>query len=124
MSGNKRGRPKGSRDARTLLFDELVPHGQALISKAVALALNGDPVMIRLCLDKLISNPKPREQSVKIKDFGGSLSERGELVLAAIASGDISPSEGSVVLGAITAQSKLIEVDDLIKRIEALEHVA
>ena len=121
QSGNKRGRPSGSRDSRSLLFDELVPHGGALISKAISMALDGDPAMIRVCIDKLIASPKAREQSVKIPDFDGSLSERGERVLAAIAIGAISPSEGLTVLGAIGAQAKLVEVDDLLKRIEALE---
>ena len=83
-SGNPAGRPKGARDSRSLLFDELVPHGHALISKAVAAALDGDPMMIKLCIDKLIANPKPREQSVKIDRFEGSLSEKGDRILQAI----------------------------------------
>jgi hypothetical protein len=121
-SGNPKGRPKGSRDSRALLFDELVPHGGALIAKAVAMAMEGDPVMIKLCLDKLVGNARPREHTAQVSGLVGSLSARGERVLEVMAAGEISVSEGSALLGAIATQAKLVEIDDLTKRIEALEH--
>ena len=120
-SGNPAGRPRGAVDKRELIRDLLVPHATELLAKAVAMALDGDAAMLRLCIDKLIGNAKPREPAINLSTFDGSLSERGEHVLAAMAAGEISPSEGSTVLGAIAAQAKLVELDDLIKRIEALE---
>jgi len=55
-SGNPAGRPRGCRNrsteaARLLLQGE----AEALARKAVELALGGDPVALRLCLDRLIA---------------------------------------------------------------------
>jgi len=124
QSGNPAGRPKGARDKRTLLFDELAPYGGQLIAKAVALALEGDPAMIRLCLDKLIGNCKPSEPSDHLPDFAGSLSDKGEKVLDAIAAGTLTPAEGQDLLSAITNQARILETDELLRRIEVLEHAA
>jgi len=50
--------------------------------------------------------------------------ERGERVLQALTEGQITPSEGSTLLGALSTQSKLVELDELVKRIEVLEDAA
>ena len=77
QSGNPAGRRKGSKDRRTLLFEELVPHGGALVSKAVSLALEGDQQMLALCLNKLIPNIRPVDRTASFKKFTGSLTDRG-----------------------------------------------
>jgi hypothetical protein len=123
-SGNPKGRPRGSQDRRTLIFNELLPHASQLVSKAVAMALQGDPAMLSLCLNKLIANAKPADHETRIDNFAGSLTERGEQVLGAMARGEVAPSEAAVVLGALSSQAKLIEVVDLSRRVEALEEHA
>jgi len=50
-----------------------------------------------------------------------SLSGQGKVVLNAVASGELPVSHGASILGALGALSKLVEVDDLIARISALE---
>ena len=50
-----------------------------------------------------------------------SLSGQGKSVLNAVASVDLPVSHGASILGALGALSKLVEVDDLIARISALE---
>jgi hypothetical protein len=54
-SGNPAGRPRGCRDhinhaARLLLAGE----GEALTRNAVELALDGDPAVMRLCLERIL----------------------------------------------------------------------
>jgi hypothetical protein len=124
ISGNPAGRPKGSKDRRTLLFEELVPHGGEIVSKAVSLALEGDQQMLALCLHKLVPNPKPVERATRIEDFTGSLTERGEQVIDAVSTGQITPTEGNALLGALSTQAKLAEHEDLVERIEKLEDAA
>ena len=53
-SGNPQGRPKGSKDKRTELRALLEPHAPALVEKAVQMALDGDTVALKLCLDRII----------------------------------------------------------------------
>ena len=45
----------------------------------------------------------------------------GETVLRAMAAGEITPDEAAAVMQVVTAQMRIVEVDDLVKRIEALE---
>ena len=91
---------------------------------AVKMALEGDVAMLTLCLNKLIANPKPVDRLINLKAMKGTLTEKGDAVIKATAAADITPTEASVLLGAVTAQAKLIEVDDLTQRIEALENAA
>ena len=53
-SGNPKGKPKGAKDKRTELRALLEPHAPALIQKAVDMALAGDTVALKLCLDRII----------------------------------------------------------------------
>ena len=88
---------------------------------AVSLALNGDPQMLALCINKLLSSPKPVDRTVRIEDFTGNLTERGEQVITALTEGQITPTEGSTLLSALATQAKLVELDGLVKRIDVLE---
>lgn len=60
ISGNPLGRPKGSLNKHTQLANLMEDHAEALISKTVELALCGDPVALRLCIERLI--PKKSEK--------------------------------------------------------------
>src|SRR5215472_10446070 len=65
LSGNPAGRPPGSRNKATETA-ELLLEGEAvaLTRKAVELALGGDPIALRLCLDRLI--PPRRGRKVQL----------------------------------------------------------
>ncbi len=54
QSGNPNGRPLGCLNKRTQLAALLEPHAEALISKAVELALGGDTNALRLCIERLL----------------------------------------------------------------------
>ena len=75
QSGNPRGRAKGSKDRWTEFRELLEPHAEDLVTKAVELAKEGDTTALRLCLDRLIPPIKPRELSVQLDGFTGSLTQ-------------------------------------------------
>ncbi len=55
QSGNPAGRPKGSRNIATRIAAALLDgEAEALTRKAIELALAGDPVALRLCLDRIL----------------------------------------------------------------------
>jgi len=58
ISGNPSGRPAGSKNKATLKRQELneliLKHGEKIVHKAVAIALDGDVAMIKFLLDKII----------------------------------------------------------------------
>jgi Family of unknown function (DUF5681) len=61
QSGNPAGRPKGIQDKRVNLRKLLEPHAEALVEKAVALALEGDTTALRLCLERLVPAYRAQE---------------------------------------------------------------
>ena len=59
-SGNPAGRRFGSRNKATIAAQELLANeAEALTRKAVEAALAGDPIAMRLCLERIL----PRERS-------------------------------------------------------------
>jgi hypothetical protein len=121
QSGNPAGKPKGARDKRTALRELLQPHAADLVKKAVELALAGDTTALRICIDRCIPAIKSKDQPISLQGLSGSLAEQGKAVMAAMAAGEITPDEATAVMQVLTAQMRIVEVDDLVKRIEALE---
>jgi len=123
QSGNPQGRPAGREDKRNRLRALLAPHAPALIEKAVEKALEGDAAALRLCLERIIPAMRSREEAIPLPGIviGGSLADQGRAVLSEMSAGTLTPSEASNVLSALSAQSKLIEMDELEQRIAALE---
>ena len=119
-SGNPSGRPKGIQDKRTALRDLLTPHAPDLVAKAVELAMQGDTTALRMCIDRLIPPLKPQATQTQL-DASGTLSERGEAILKAIAAGELDPSTASSLIGALATQAKLLEVTAIEERLTALE---
>src|SRR5262245_58308391 len=68
VSGNPRGRPFGARNRSTLLaqahFDEVA---KAISEKAIAMALDGDPMALKLCVERIL--PRRRDTAVVIDDM-------------------------------------------------------
>lgn len=64
QSGNPAGRPKGIPDKRTQMRELFEPHAEALIDKAVQLALAGDTTALRMCLERIIP---PMKASAEIE---------------------------------------------------------
>lgn len=120
-SGNPAGRPKGVPDRRTKWREALEPHGEALVSKAVELALEGDSQALRLCLERLVPAHKPKAEPVQFELAGESLTEKAESVLGAISNGELDPSTGKALLDSIASLVRVQEVDEIRRRLDQLE---
>jgi hypothetical protein len=98
QSGNPAGRPKGARN-RTTLAAESILEGQAaaLTQKAVDLALAGDPIALKLCLERLVPPRKERTVSFPIPAMSGPADAQAAIgsILNAVAAGHITPSEAA-----------------------------
>ncbi len=121
QSGNPNGRPKGLEDKRVALRLLLVPHTEKLIKKAVSLALNGDTTALRICIDRLIPPIRAKDTPVSIGKLEGGLADQGRVVLDAVSSGRITPDEAGGLMQVISAQARIVEVDEIEKRVAALE---
>jgi len=120
-SGNPAGRPKGAKDKRTALRALLEPHADKLVKKAVELALSGDTTALRICIDRIIPPMKAEDRPIELGATDSSLTMRGQAVLAALCAGSISPDEAAAFMQAISAQARIVEVDELEKRVGKLE---
>lgn len=118
-SGNPAGKPKGAKDKRTELRSLLEPHRNALVQTVVEIALAGDTTALRICLDRLIA--PIRGNPIRIGSLSGTLSERGDQVMEAIAQGYISAEEAASLMSVIQSQARIIEVTELESRVAALE---
>lgn len=119
QSGNPAGRSKGAKDKRTELRSLFEPHRAELIQIVIDKAKAGDTTALRICLDRLVA--PVRSNPVRIDGFSGTLAERGEAVMAGIASEKISTDEGAALMSMLQSQAKIIEATELDDRIAALE---
>ena len=123
--GNKLGGGKaGSRHKVTKAVEALLEgEAEGLTRKAVEMALDGDTVALRLCLDRIA--PPKRDRSVSfdlpaVKTAKDAVRASAS-VLEAVSAGDITPDEGARILSLLTAHKALIETCELEARLTALE---
>ena len=120
QSGNPKGRPAGSGEVAKLraAIADRVPE---LLSKLMAQALEGDTAAARLLLERAIAPLKAAEQPQALTLPDGTLTDQGRAVLASVASGELAPGQGAALLGAIGTLARVAEVDELERRLTALE---
>ena len=119
-SGNPRGRPAKSVAAK--LRDRLAKDADQIIDSVVKAALAGDVQAAKLVLERIVPAMKPTDQTVALSiPQEASLTDQGLAVVAAVADGQLAPKQGMELLSAIGTLSKVAEVDELLRRIEALE---
>jgi hypothetical protein len=122
-SGNPLGRPRGLPDKRNALRDLITPHVPTLLKKAIAMAKGGDVNAMRLLLDRSVPPLKQQSQALPFElGDGKELAELGRAILKAVSQGNLTPDSGRELIDALSAQCKLIEVDEIMRRLEAMEN--
>ncbi len=122
-AGNS-GRPKGARAKATIACEALLD-GQVeqLTQKAIQLALAGDTVALRLCMDRLAPPRRDRHVSFKLPAFSGAADHPPVLaaIMKAVAQGDLTPNEGQAMAAMLAEHRKAIETGEIETRLAALE---
>jgi anti-sigma factor RsiW len=100
--------------------------GEALTRKAVELALGGDTVALRLCLDRMMPVRKDRPITFTLPaiDTPADLTKATSALLQGVADGEITPSEAAELSKLIDAHVKAIEAKDFAERLAALEQAS
>jgi len=123
-SGNPTGRPKGARNRATVAAETLLEgEAETITRKCIDLALEGDLVALRLCLSRVV--PVKRERTIEL-DLPGLEGSQDALraigkVIEAVGCGAITPSEGASVASLLETHRRTFEVEELERRLEALE---
>jgi hypothetical protein len=121
------GKPYGSRHRATQAVQALLDgEAEALTRKAVEMAMGGDATALRLCIERLSPPPKDAPVTFPIPKMDRSADAAGAVaaVVAAVACGDLTPTQGERIAGIIEAWRRAIETTELAARVEALEAAA
>ena len=114
----------GSRHKTTLAMDALLEgEAESLTRKAIEMALGGDTVAMRLCLDRLA--PPRRDRPVPFTlpnlDTAEDAKAAAAAILKAVADGELTPSEAGELSKLLESYTRVVEVAEFEKRLEALE---
>lgn len=125
VSGNPSGRSAGSRNNATIAAQKLLTgEAEVLTRQAIDLALSGNVVALRLCLERIVPPTKELPVSIdlpdNIKDING-LRATEISILKAVASGNLLISEGKEILSMIEKNRVAIEMEKFEQRIATLE---
>lgn len=124
QSGNPNGRPKGARHKISLLAEKLMSDDvEGVVQTVVNAAKSGDMTAARLILER-VSPPRKDApilidlpQVKSLDDVAGALA----VVIDAVSTGCISPSEGANISGLIREFSSAVEIQAIEKRLANLE---
>ncbi|MEO0621305.1 MAG: DUF5681 domain-containing protein [Pseudomonadota bacterium] len=118
------GRPKGARHKATRTAEALLDgEAEALTRKAIEAALGGDTTALRLCLDRILPARKGRPVQFEIGALENTqdLAGASRRLLEAVANGDLTPEEAQAVGSVIEATRRMLETEELERRISVLE---
>ena len=125
-SGNPAGRPAGSRNSATLAVEAMLDgEAERLTRKCIDLALSGDTVALRLCIERLCPVRRDRPVSFKLPAVTSvhDAANISAAVMAAVSNGDITLSEASEIGKLIDSYVKayqVAELDDRTARVDQL----
>src|SRR5918998_323093 len=92
------GRPRGSRNRARLALETLLEgEAEALTRKAVQLALGGDVMALRLCLDRILPPRKDRHVPFSLPplETAADAVKATAALVEGVASGALTPSEAA-----------------------------
>lgn len=121
------GKPPGARHKATRAVEALLDgEAETLSRKAVELALEGDTTALRLCLERIAP---PRKDSPvtfhlpKMKSAGDA-ARAAAAILQAVASGELTPTQGAHAMGLVDGFRRVLEVTEIETRLADLEAAA
>jgi Family of unknown function (DUF5681) len=113
QSGNPRGKPKGVRNRATIAAEALLEgEARALTRKAIELGLAGDVAALRLCIERIMPPRKDRALRLALPRIEGApdAAEAVNVIVAAVAGGEITIAEASAALELLGACCRAIGV--------------
>ncbi|MCK5190254.1 MAG: hypothetical protein KAR12_09400, partial [Methylococcales bacterium] len=115
VSGNSKGREPG-KTASAKLRKAIETEINDIIKVLVKQAKDGDTQAAKILLDRTVPSLKPQALPINIP-VGETLPDTGSNVVDATMTGSIPPDIGAQLIRALTDQSKLVELEEISKRL-------
>jgi hypothetical protein len=119
QSGNPAGRPRGSRNAATLAVEAMLDgEAERLTRKAIDLALAGDTVALKLCIDRIYPARRDRPVTFALPPITSArdAADIAAAVAEAVAAGQLTPSEAAEIGKVIEIYVKAYQTAELVDR--------
>jgi len=126
QSGNPHGRPMGSRNNATLACEALLEgQAEALTQKAVEMALAGDPVALRICLERICPVRKDRAVRFPLPPITSARDAAAiaAAIAQAVAAGHITPSEAAEIAKVVDVYVRAYQTAELSDRVACVEQM-
>jgi hypothetical protein len=124
VSGNPAGKPKGARHKTTVLLESIMrDNAEKVMNAVLKSAQQGDTAAARLIIDRVA--PARKDATIEfelpqIKTTSDAVAATGA-ILQAVSAGDISPGEGETLSSMVASVTRVIETEELERRLSALE---
>jgi hypothetical protein len=118
------GRPKGARHRATVAAEALLDgEAEALTRKAIELALAGDGIALRLCLDRILPprRERPVEFALPALRSAADAAAAMAAITGAVAAGEITPGEAVELARLTETFVKALEAHEFEQRLRFLE---
>jgi hypothetical protein len=118
------GRPKGARHRATLAAEALLDgEAEALTRKAIEAALRGDPIALRLCLDRILPPRRERPLRFALPPMNTAADAVGAMaaIAAEVANAEITPGEANDLASLVLAFVNSLQVNEFDQRLRFLE---
>lgn len=116
------GRPRGSKNRRTMLSEELEEQGSLVAQRVIEAALSGDMQAASIVLQRVCPPLRPQAPCVSFPlDARAPLGSQAQEILSAVAAGNIDPETGRSLIGCLTTVAGLLQTDEFARRLELLE---
>lgn len=124
--GNKmgKGRPRGSRNKRSVYMDLMESYGEAIIKQCQIMALEKNPMAMRLCMERLLAPCKTPNNRFRlpVATTVTDLKKTLGAVMQQVARGHLSAQEGEALAGIIESLRRTIETEEFEQRLRAVEN--
>jgi hypothetical protein len=124
QSGNPAGRPRGSRNKKTLALEALLEgESEAVLQKMITFAKMGDDVAMRLCVERMMAPRRERPVPVQLPRIESDADARKASadVLEALAEGEVTPKEAEHLLRAVAGAAVIMQSSETAERLKWLE---
>lgn len=123
LSGNPAGRPRTSLSHR--VRERVAAHLDELVDLLLDKAREGDVQAARTLLERCAPAMRPEEAAVLVDvPAGADLTATGRALIDAAVAGEVAPGQAAALVGAVGAVARVVETDQLVRRIEQLEEQA